>query len=244
MQKTNKLYYSYAEDSQIRESMEDATSLFLEEGSPGSSCWFSKLPLLVDGFKTVHSMLRSRHYDYKSGKAEMKGPMYTAKVCPGIIEILKTSILVKAPCDIAITIDSDGLFTWFNGAHGLLNIVQHLPKQMYQEDHNIFKGKLALKFELPLMTSTKGKFSYIVLAPQYHGAVPYTVPNGVMSKDYPQGMPLNIIGLFDIPDRESVTHVINKGTVLAYYWSESKIKLHKTKVPLPHTPRLKFLRGI
>ena len=188
----------------------------LEPSSPKSSCWWSSL-------KTTHSNKWRNYSEYLkvfqrkslSGEhPELFPTINTAKTCPGILGILSNSYLVKSPADITITFDSNGQFIW-NSSNDLISISDgHKTYQYLTNDENdIFKNKIAIKFEIGIMLKTSD--SFIHTQPQYHNDMWYDVAIGLVGGKYIDGVPLSIIAFVDKPSKTE-TYEIKHGDVLAY----------------------------
>jgi hypothetical protein len=116
--------------------------------------------------------------------------------------------------------------------------------EVSSDKSDIFKSKIALKVEMPISMSSGGAYSYVCLPAQYHHKNPYTIPIGVITPSFKEAVNLNVIILLDLPTQGQDTYYIKKGEVLAYLWSDNKIKLKPQRLPLSPPPlRLKFLRG-
>ena len=149
----------------------------------------------------------------------------TAKTCSGILNILSNSVLVKAPCDILISIDSDGTWSYVTppGSAYVKLAEEHPPVQYTpaRKEDAIFKNKQVIKFIMPI--TLRASEDYIHLAPQYHSDLPLTLLSGVIET---ASAPLNLITTFDIPPKGEVTEiVIKKGTVMAYLWTAKPLRL-------------------
>jgi hypothetical protein len=132
-----------------------------------------------------------------------------------------------------------------SSAPELIRLSQHTKEQL---GGNIapFKNKLALKFELAMNIASSGDYDYIFLQPHFHNDVPFNIINGVVPGKYSiHWMSLNVIALFDIPDIGIQTHIIKKGTVIAYLWSPTKLRMKKapSNTRKPDMPT-RFFRGM
>jgi hypothetical protein len=246
MKHFNTLYYSFKEGSPlIGREKELIVPSIMEESTPSSSCWFKQLPLLAGSkYSDILEFFSGAHSDKLKGKG---GPafMYSAKVCPAVQNMLSTSILVKAPADIMLTIDTNGGYVWDTSEGSLISITEHPREQVAGVGANdLFEGKLALKFNIDIYMVAKDSFSLMLLQPQFHNKVPFTVINGLIPPEFlASSTELNVIGLFDIPKENPVTHYIKQGQVLAYMWAENKVKLEKSKHTIHHPIRRSYLRG-
>jgi len=151
----------------------------------------------------------------------------TAKTCSGILNVLNDSILVKAPCDIIITINDEGSWSYVtpSGSDYISLTEDHPPVQFTSPNkkNDLFKNKRVIKFIFPI--TLRAKEPYIHLDPQYHKATPLTVLSGAIVTP---NAPLNLISIFDIPPKGgSADIIIKKGDVLAYLWASKPLKLKK-----------------
>jgi hypothetical protein len=246
MKHFNTLYYSFKQGSPlVGREKELIIPSIMEESTPSSSCWFRQLPLIASNkYSDILEFFSGTHSDKLKGK-ETDVFMYSAKVCPAVHNMLSTSILVRAPADIMLTIDTNGEYVWNTTEGSLISITEHPREQVIGVGANdLFEGKLALKFNIDIYIAAKDSFSLMLLQPQFHNKVPFTVLNGLIpSKFLASSIDLNVIGLFDIPKETPVTHYIKQGQVLAYMWAENKVKLEKSKHTIPHPLRRSFLRG-
>jgi hypothetical protein len=246
-QPTN-LYYKFTTPS-IEENAEKEVHRYLEEGSPRSSSWFSSLNLntskLLIG-KYIPSMSKFiQHLQHnclvrgdqeQCNLLEYDHSFSTAKTCPGLKTLLTDSILVKAPCDILITIKDTGEWVYKVPSEGLITLSEdHGPEQFgypfKEEDQKLFETRRIIKFSLPIQISTEG-VSFIYLDPQLHSKNrELTVINGVIGGEATtRGGTLNIITMYELPQKgSSISISIKKGSILAYLWASRPLKLKHFK---------------
>lgn len=202
----------------------------LVPSSPKSSCWWSNLKLNLFGFKNRFEYVKSQHKEYLAGVGDGRAQEATStiKACPAVGDILSNSFLIKSPADIAVTVDSSMRFV-VSTANELISVQNHSIEQFHSEEHNIFEGKMNLKFKLPIIIRTDN-IPLMFLQPMFHNNVDYTVVNGTISGKYTKGQPLNINILIDIPKGdEQVVYYIKAGDILAYLWSPEKLKLQHSE---------------
>jgi hypothetical protein len=237
--KTTTLYYKVT-DAAIKDE-ENVIDRYLEESTPSKSPWYKFLPintsitLLGKYIPSTNRLIERLSLECLKGVEEHcnQARVSTIKTCPGILNILNNSILVKAPCDISITISSNGSWVHHIPDYPYLDIVEdHPPGQFTSMDKytgDVFKNERVIKFNLPLFLSTDGE-PYIHLHPQLHSKTPLKVVNGVIGGHLTKIAPLNIITTFEVPEKGEFINInIKKGDVLAYLWSNSRLRLKKAK---------------
>jgi hypothetical protein len=225
-------------------SYENLIDEFVEQGGT-SSCPFMR------GLKAFSSMSPVKKYSeikerFWRGELspdeisrEFTQKTSTAKVCPGIRDLMNNAIVVKAPCDMHISVTPEGRFMANVVNDEIISFNSH-DRQQFQGTEIDYSDKINLKFEMELMF--KPQCDMIYLQPMYHGNVPFTVMNGVIKKGTTQ--PLNINTLFDIPKEGIQHHYIKKGTALCYFWSTDKMKIKlKPHNSLKKQMQLKFIGG-
>jgi hypothetical protein len=252
----NKLYYMFT-DEELHSKSKDYLPQFIQGPSITSSCWFSSMPANVSkyltgkNFKSTNKLMsylakKMSRGDTHAGDLFEYRSYSTIKVCPAVQEVLKTSHLILAPCDIHISIFKDG--TWVSKVPDgrLLSILgDHPREQLTPLDtvHDLFKGRTVIKFKLPIIIGVDNDAPWIFLQPHYHNNIPIEVLNGVVSGKYSKDQELNIITLVDISKEENYTIDIKKGEVLAYLWSPTPLKLEKRDSLNGIVFRSKFTRG-
>lgn len=232
LKKSNKLYYHFQENTSFEGvANEEAIGLFLEQSTVKSSCWWSNLKgSVTSDFRSHFDYFANSHkHSFQNKELDEEPPqsMRTAKTCPGISQVIKTSVLLKSPCDMVLSINSEGKFLW-NASNKLAKVHEHNSNQFYTESCNIFEGKVALKIVMPINIGTEGD-SWMFLQPTYHNNIGYTVVNGVISGKHTSCQQLNMIFMVDIPKNDDITVIdIKRGDVLAYLWFDKTHSLiHK-----------------
>jgi hypothetical protein len=153
--------------------------------------------------------------------AEFSPPLVTAKTCPAVLNMLKTSLLVKAPCDIVIKVQSTGSWKWITPSTFLgVQVNEHPIDQLIDTSGHykkLFNNKIVLKIELPTLIRVKDKLPYIFTQPHFHNNLPIQVIQGPVPTPYShsRGNPLTILYLVD---SSPGTYTIQRGDVLAYIW--------------------------
>jgi len=215
--------------------------LYLENKGTKGSCWFSSLKLNISENligKYIPSMKRfiatlqksCLGGDSKACEYINLDKLSTIKTCPGVRGIISNSIVVKAPCDILITVNSEGEWVYRVPDSRLVQVAEEHPAMQFgapftNENSALFKNKRVIKFKLPIKISTDGT-PYIHLQPQFHSDLPLSVVNGIIEGPHTKGAPLNIITLCTLPKRGSTLEIqINKGDALAYLWSPKPFKI-------------------
>jgi hypothetical protein len=249
--KFNTLYYKFTdplfdkkEDSFINE--------FMEEGSLQSSCWFKNLNSNIsEGTigKYIPSTVKFISYlqqkclkeDQNACRIMEYRTLGTAKTCPGVKRVLKNSILVKAPCDIVIDIDSTGRWLWKTPDLGFVELTEaHGPDQFgapwEKPGSKLFQNKRVIKFKFPFIVRTKEPFIY--LQPQFHTDLPLGIVNGVIAPPTPSTF-FNIVTIYTLPAEGDTLNIsIKKGEVLCYLWGANPIKLKKDTKGVENVSRL------
>jgi len=233
--KRNTIHYAFSRDDlNNKDVAEDVIKNYLVQSTPQGSCWWSGLSKTI---KTVEEntfssyMKRVQQYVLDNPLQSMKdtetyGSVMTAKKCPAIASILRTSFLVKSPANMTITIKEDGEFVWHSDSD-IINIETHSKLQFTPEDGNndLFKDKVNLKFVTGITLKTTKQSPWMFLQPTYHNNVDYQVLNGIVESKYVTHQALNINTLFDIPTEGTKTYHIKTGDVLSYIWFPHKMKL-------------------
>lgn len=222
-----KVFWNWTKIAQDSYSISDEEiDLYLEVSKKQNNLWWKNLPALINNFKTHKQYLSQKAKDYFSQIPNEDITTSSAKTCPAIGNpILNQSLLLKTPCDIALTIRADGEWFWEISATDGLNISSHSTDQFYSSKDNPFDNFINFKIELPIVISTKQ--NYIFLHPQYHKQdYPLTVLNGVMHSKNLHRPKLNINTIIKIP-KEQTTYIIKEGTVLCYLMFSDKVQLVK-----------------
>jgi len=187
----------------------------------------------MDGFKNQLEAIKHYQKDYlNTGLMPTPSGGATVKTCPGIVDLLKTAYLIKAPADMVITVESTGRYCHNSSDPSIINITPHDPAQYFQEDNKLFDGKIALKFDIGVKIKTTG-FGYIITDPTYHSNSGCFVPTGVMSSQYAKSTELNVIAMIDIPEGDDKVISIKAGDVLAYLIPFEKCGMDYTEENFP-----------
>jgi hypothetical protein len=258
--KYTNLYYKFSDPLLDKKDTKEKgfISNFIEEGTLGSSCWFKNLksntsestygkyiPNVMKYITLLHN--KCLRGDTDSCDIVLNSVLSTVKTCPGIRRVIKNSIIVKSPCDIAIDIDSAGEWMWKTpDLRGLIELAEdHGPVQFgdpwTQPGSELFKNKRVIKFKFPLILHTDGE-PFIFLQPQFHTDFPLEIVNGVIAPPSPNTF-LNIVTFYELPEEGDTLSIhIKKGDVLCYLWGAKPFKLKKNKKGLEDTPFMtKFL---
>lgn len=204
---------------------------FMEKQSKKSNCWWSKLPAMLNGWKSYEAFYAwfiKEHIKHTPEGAPLEIPtvsLQTAKTCPAIGKgLLDKTYLLKTPVDIQFYIDSQGKVV-VQPFSDLIKVSSHSTQQFHINENNPFERMINFKFELPIIIDTKG-LSYMFLQPQFHKQkYPFQVVNGVIEGDYTRRMSLNINTVFKVPEEGEQTFFIRRGTVLSYLWLPEQTKL-------------------
>jgi hypothetical protein len=233
-----KFYYKFWEGDYENDHQEMA-KLYFESSWTNTSCPFSKIPILVNNkFTSIvnyynflkESVFRGEHDP--ANQRFLKRKPSTIRVCRGVNNILKNSIMLKAPCDIHISTQGEEIISTFaNGKMMNFARIDHGREQYTQNNgENLFGDVIDVKFSFPISFETTSDM--IFLQPQFHGNVPWTVVNGAINKNYAET--LSLILLFPLTD-EIKHYFIKAGTVMAYIWSPEKMTLkHNAKINPKH----------
>jgi len=196
-----KIYY------EINEDLLDIDEI-LQICTPSSSSWFDSLPVLKQ-FRSIKNWMQEGLSKNISNSLPK-----TAKVCPGIKDLFKHTVLIKLPCDVLLETFSDGRYTWATPNSDInLNITSHPYFQYTSEKSNLFKDKLQIKFNLPVQLCGDKNLEVIFLNPYYHKSQPYEIVPGYLkiSSSKKSELPLNTF--FPITDK--VYH-FKAGEIIAY----------------------------
>ena len=201
---------------------------YISTASPSSSPWWRGLPSMIDNIKNVKDWINV---------SEKGTTGSTIKSCPGILDLLKISYVVKLPCDFILEIDKldgpgDPDWRW-RAPDALLNVEGHSRNQYSSSEEQIFKNETNIKFKFPVHLTSKKKLTFMVNSPDYHNEVPFKVMPGVMKINANIALPLNINVMFPIPRQEAVSYFFKAGTPIAYLISLNgyRPELHPTKIP-------------
>ena len=237
--KKTKLYYEFKDSTMSEEN--NYISNYLEESRPHSSSWFKGLPLNISEHlvgRYIPSMSKLISYLHKGcmkGSPEhcsdLDGGFSTAKTCPGLKNILNNSVLIKSPCDIAITVEDTGLWMYSTPGGGMVEVMEGHPPCQFGAPGNLttlFKNKRVVKFTLPIYLSTDGE-PVIMLDPQLHpNRSGLTAVSGVLSYPATRGVPLSVITTFEVPEKGTTLDIsIKKGDILAYIWAANPLILEE-----------------
>ena len=204
----------------------------LEQGSKQNNAWWKDLPVWRDLAKSHLGYFHSLSKEFFNRKISFDSfvetdVVATVKICPAIGKgILDKSFLIKSPCDIIFSINTDGEWIYKTPAPELIKVSSHTGLQVESKSssNNPFIDKEIVKFELPIYIRTNG-VPYILLHPQYHKQdFPFEVINGLVEGGYTNGQAMNVNTIIKIPEEHS-TYILKKGTVLGYMWFPEKLKL-------------------
>jgi hypothetical protein len=234
-------------------------NLYFENKGTKGSCWFSSLKVNISESLIGKYIPSIREFISTIQKSCLGGDptaceylsfdsLATVKTCPGVRGILSNSIVVKAPCDISITINSEGEWLYKASDFRLVELTEEHPTIQFgapfnNKDSTLFKNKRIIKIKLPITISTDGD-PYIHLHPQFHSDLPISVVNGVIETPYTEEVSLSIITFYTLPKSGSTLEIqINKGDALAYLWAPKPFKLKEVE-PKVLKPKLfyKFIR--
>jgi len=202
---------------------------YLEKHNKKKNLWWKSLKGINQVFNTHLDILyenASKFFEGKEQNSDNWTPK-TAKSCPAIgNSFLNKIFLVKAPCDIFLSIQENGSFYYQTPEGGFLTVESHAKDQFHTTENNIFEGYLNIKFCFPILLSSKKCFMF--LDPQYHTPDNgIKVLNGVIENEHlPQ--PLNINTVIKMDELEK-HFLIKKGTVLCYLWSPNELHLKHNK---------------
>jgi hypothetical protein len=254
IRKTSTIEATFIKDSVKNCSLED----FIEESTRSKSCWFKALPSNISFYlygkvipsirgliSNINHRVKYQQEEYASYWQKSGNTLVTAKFCPGIHSILDTSLLIKAPADMHITVFRDGTWLANSADSSLVQIVEDHPVSQVLTPStrtNIFKDRVFIKFKLPVHLSSNQ--TYVFLQPQYHNNYKVEVMNGVIHPPHSQQHYLSVIGAITYNPDKDYDIRINKGDVLAYLWSPNKLKLKYKNRDIPEVHRSTFVNSI
>ncbi len=205
--------------------------LFLESTSRKTCAWHTALTTLADTTHSVRDYYRNvkerffkREIDSNTLSRSLQPVAPTARVCPAINHVLDNSWLVKTPTEIHISIDSSGEFLVNTASTQLINIMSHPARQYHAEGVELFRNRVNLKFELPILLNSHGD-SYIFLQPDYHTDAAWRIPAGVIWGRETVSQQLNVNTFWEIPESGQRDYVIKAGTPLCYIWFDQPHRL-------------------
>ena len=226
------LEYHYHNDWYNQPENKDIIDNILTPTTAKSSCWWSNLKTNFGGYKSHFDYASKNHKErLQQNNFENSGfsaSISTAKRCPGILDLFKTSYLIKSPADMFITVDKNQSYV-FNTTNDLISVKHHPTNQFYTNKNNIFEGKMNLKLMISIDIKTNN-IPWLFLQPTYHNNVWFDVINGVVSGANTKGQQLNLNVLVDIPKEEPITYEIKQGDVLAYMWFPETLNLKHSKI--------------
>ena len=237
----------------IKEELYSHDSNFIEnffENTGVSKCPFHKgLETFVDPFlgNAKNRLGLAKEWFFKNEIDEHQLEIFcdsnnmTAKVCPGIGELIKNCIVVKSPVDIHLSIHQDGRFLANVPAKSgdIVSILDHSREQFNSKNLDL-SNKISIKISFPLLW--KPAHDTIFLQPQYHNRIPFEIMNGLVKKNTTNS--LQVTTLIDLPEEGTEHHFIKRGTALCYLWSEKKQTIELVKFnQLVMQKKLKFLGG-
>jgi len=229
----NKIFYRF-QDNTLNEKdvAQELIKNIIVKATPSSSCWWSKMKHRADEYKDKVDRIVKKQINFiKTGEEYLANDDegMTVKTCPGILGLFNQAYLVKSPVDIVITINKRGGIVFDIADNKGINISTHSQSQFYQDDNQMFKDKICVKFVLPVRLKTTG-FGYMLADPTYHSNSGCYVPMGLINDRYANNQELNIITFIDIPkDEDTKTIKINTGDVIAYLIPFEKCSLSLSK---------------
>ena len=203
---------------------------YLEKHNKKKNLWWRSLTGIMSTYKHHHEIFKKNATDFFNGKAPdytKNTTVKTAKSCPAIGNaFLDKIILVKAPCDIFLSVNKKEAFYWQIPTDNLIEITSHLSEQFQTEQNNIFYGYVNIKFCLPFLI--KANCDYVFLEPQYHNFdSEIKVLNGVIeTKHSTQQLNINTLIKVDVLQKD---FLIKKGEVLCYLWSVNELDIKENK---------------
>ncbi len=197
---------------------------------PQKPKWFSKLCPFPHKKKTLLDA-------YKDLNTSTDLIMPTMRVCPGINELFKKSILILFPCDVILETKKDG--QWFFNKpsnNDFINVMEHTSVQ-HDKEVNLDQY-IILKFQLPLLFQSPHN-SLIFLDPIFFNSQPYQVCPGVVSFNNNNAVGLNVIVFFK---KEDKIYQFKKNSILALLYSVNMIEIRENK-NLKTYQKTSFLKG-
>lgn len=224
-----KLKYYFKDASYNEEHIaKEAIKTILSKAAPTSSCWWSKLKQRVDGSKDNIGSVKLVHQESLAGRSKDFFLGVTAKTCPGILSLFNKAYLLKAPCDIVITVSSTGSYEWDVSNDKLVDIGEHPTHQFQSKGSTLFKNKLCFKITLKLQLSIEGS-GYLLLDPFYHNELGLETALGYLPPVYSKGEDLNVFLFIEKPLKDTDTVTIPAGTTLQYLLPDVKTRLVHSK---------------
>jgi len=198
----------------------------MEPATPAACPWFKSLPVF---FREKHDIKRIWEIHKELILNPPKGPEdvppfipgnKSARSCPAINSFLKQSYILKFPCDIAVTINSDGQWQASETRQDLMVLEGH-PAEQYQS--GIFENKVNIKFCYPIRITTDN-IPWGFYQPIYHEEQPFTVTPGIVDGKWTKSQELNINTVFNKPEKGQVDHYHFKtGDAFAYIRFEKRL---------------------
>lgn len=150
----------------------------------------------------------------------------TIKTCPGVIDILTNSWVIKSPCDFHVEIDRVNGGWRYVTPYDKMNIISHdLSVQVSPDNiltNNYFNLKITTLMRIRSNVVTRGIF----MQPIYHSTHNWIVMPGTAKFNPKVPFQFNLNLLIKIKGEEALEYIsVKKGDVLAYlYTPDHKIK--------------------
>jgi len=209
---TTSVYIDLAKDKIPPNCLDDILVKAIQE-PPG---WWGDLAPMIDGSKTRRQFIE-QHKELLYENYSVLFSAGTVKRCPGIINHLASSILIKSPCDIMIRTNEKN-YQW-RAPSDILDISYHNDNQV--------GGSLPyhiIKFMLPMCFKTDSDVQATFIKPIYYKDFGYDLAPGQIETGSSVNQ-LNIIALFPKKEAEYFIPADSILAILQFTKRVSKIKL-------------------
>jgi len=221
-------------DTMIKHMNPEDYNLWFEKCSPNTSKWYKNLPpfhqlLNTIDIKDLFNEIRTTNTVVHNLSTKIhRRTTPTMKTCPGITDLFKHSILLKAPLDMTIHFkDKDGEHSQVileTSDPGLISIETHQRNQ-FSTGGRWSKYRNA-KFCFPFLISSTQQ--YLFTSPFWHNETPFIVPPGGVYHPHSKHTQLNLNVFFEMDDSKEInTFNIKGGQAMAY-------------IIFPHPPEIKY----
>lgn len=199
-----------------------------------SSMWYKQTPVTANGLTSA-----STNADIIRSGDDLRA---TAKMCPSINQLMRNSILVKAPCDFSVVIDGDDFSV--RSSDPRIEFESHHPEQW--QYGGIFDEMINLKIDLKFTFSMDREETVMWMNPMFHGISPFHLVGVPLTGKFLDRF--NIQLQMFIPKKNGDLNV-KKGDPLAYlyftkhpemvfdsdlYYADKRSKTFEPHYPLPY----------
>jgi len=200
---------------------------------------FINMPEVADG---VRQSSRGWFFTWPEWIRGYKHP--TIKKCPSVVSLLSKCILVKAPCDFAVTKDGD----YYAADPELVSVSSH-SRDQYSYPNSNLSGWWHFKLAAHIGFTPQFKTSIVSFDPMYHAMNPWRVMMGNETGTYAESETITVNIL--TPDNISEVQFKRNDPICYYFIDSANLTFEETKTqrkPLRHltfwqSTRPDYIRG-